>query len=426
MNALLSFKQKLHKQIFLTKRLQATEQLTRFQFIKAVCNLIHETQKERGLTNIYLGSKGELCGEEREKQAHINQCLFSDLITLFDEKELTQYLNSDPQAILYLTRITAAYEKLQLLQTFIQQHSVTPLEMINYFNTSVELLLNFLFHLIQVNLEPKTKKPVLGLYHLLLAKEYTGQERAWGALGFAETHFSDSICLHLAVLQNKQQTALGAFKQNTHYKNKDLLDNLDAHSTFLEIAKLRKLIAKMSIDDEVASSISAIWFELFSHRIDALHHIELSVLSQLHRQSIAENNRLQAQDVEHFIAEHFPPTTQTEKQDLLKFTSEDACTILQTPEPNLADIFNTKENHSIDNLLAEQSERIKAISSELKEARDALEEQKVIYHAKLILIEKLKLSEKEAHSQMQKTAMHTHKSLLDIAKLIIQQDANTH
>jgi len=70
-------------------------------------------------------------------------------------------------------------------------------------------------------------------------------------------------------------------------------------------------------------------------------------------------------------------------------------------------------------LIAEQSQHIKLINNALSEARNVINEQKIINQAKFILIEQLKLTEAQAHKKLQKQAMDNHVSLHKVAEQII-------
>jgi GAF domain-containing protein len=59
------------------------------------------------------------------------------------------------------------------------------------------------------------------------------------------------------------------------------------------------------------------------------------------------------------------------------------------------------------------------LSHQTKRMKQALEDRKVIERAKGILMEKKKLTEKEAHELLRKTSMNTRKTMEEIAKAIL-------
>jgi AmiR/NasT family two-component response regulator len=75
-------------------------------------------------------------------------------------------------------------------------------------------------------------------------------------------------------------------------------------------------------------------------------------------------------------------------------------------------------------LLHEQSQYISNIEMELGHARTAVQELKIIQRAKLILIEQHKLTEQQAHHQLQKLAMDRQEPLADIATQVVQMMSN--
>ena len=96
---------------------------------------------------------------------------------------------------------------------------------------------------------------------------------------------------------------------------------------------------------------------------------------------------------------------------------------IKQPEPEVnqniaADKLNS--NKTMYDLIIEQSQHIKQINQALLDAKKVISEQKVIHQAKYILIEQLKLTEEQAHKQLQKQAMDTHKTLFSVAQTIVQ------
>ena len=70
-------------------------------------------------------------------------------------------------------------------------------------------------------------------------------------------------------------------------------------------------------------------------------------------------------------------------------------------------------------LMHHQSEYIKQIQQELTEARQALEERKLVERAKGVLMSSLGLSEQQAYTQMRQSAMKQQCSLAQVAQKLI-------
>ena len=70
-------------------------------------------------------------------------------------------------------------------------------------------------------------------------------------------------------------------------------------------------------------------------------------------------------------------------------------------------------------LLNEQSETLENTQQELAEIKTVLEEQKWLNRAKLILMQKYRITEAEAHRNLRKSAMNQNKKIVDLAKKVI-------
>jgi AmiR/NasT family two-component response regulator len=86
---------------------------------------------------------------------------------------------------------------------------------------------------------------------------------------------------------------------------------------------------------------------------------------------------------------------------------------------NVAPGVNIKLARSIYELVQGQAERLQRISEELVEARQALDERKLIDKAKGLLIQSKGITEDEAYRQLRQAAMDNNKRIADVAANVI-------
>ena len=86
---------------------------------------------------------------------------------------------------------------------------------------------------------------------------------------------------------------------------------------------------------------------------------------------------------------------------------------------NVAPGVNIKLARSIYELVQGQAERLQRISEELIEARQALDERKLIDKAKGLLIQSKGITEDEAYRQLRQAAMDNNKRIADVAANVI-------
>jgi len=75
------------------------------------------------------------------------------------------------------------------------------------------------------------------------------------------------------------------------------------------------------------------------------------------------------------------------------------------------------------NLAVRRFNAFSRLQGELQEARDALDERKLVDQAKRILMEQRGLAEPNAHAALRKHAMNSNKRLVDVAEAIVTADA---
>ena len=97
-------------------------------------------------------------------------------------------------------------------------------------------------------------------------------------------------------------------------------------------------------------------------------------------------------------------------------------------DPAGADLSKTYESgldkvnagNSLYDLLREQSENIKKMTTELDQAKQAIVVQKTINRAKLLLMQQLNYDEAQAHRVLQKQAMDQKVNLAKMAELVVK------
>ena len=81
--------------------------------------------------------------------------------------------------------------------------------------------------------------------------------------------------------------------------------------------------------------------------------------------------------------------------------------------------FNTKLASSISELVQRQAEHLERMSDELRQARQALDERKLIEKAKGLLMQNQGINEEEAYRQIRQAAMDNKKRIVEVASNII-------
>ena len=398
------------------------------RIVIAVRELIHELQKERGASNIFLASKGERYSSERMQYVSASEQAESTLKSHLKSLYLTDEITSgNPRLLSSITLAMQATDYLPRLREQVSKQMLTPLESTRAYSRLVVSLLTVIFEAADIASDPTITRLLVALFNFIQAKEYAGQERAWGAIGFAETHFDVRLCEKLAALQQAQEHHFGIFCEFSCKAQRDALESLNKSPAAIDITQLRNMIAQLSDGSPIASEISEVWFDVATRRIDAMQDIEVALTETLTQQT-----NTKVANAKNEMANH--------QQLLTRFNDEHTTdgsplTLLFDPSmPGLAE--DTKEDEiktlslneqtktlsahrSFYDLLRSQAQHIEDMERELEEAKRAIQEQKLIGRAKLVIMEQFGLSENSAYRRLQKQAMSENTTIAIIASKIV-------
>ena len=399
-------------------KLHAFEQLAiNCKLVTKVCNIIHELQKERGVSNVYLASQANHFIKRRAFQVEQTQIEEKNLSEFLQHNFLEEQLKKDNHRLLLAISLSLqGIDQLIVLRKNVQAQRISPLGSTQHYCRLIASLLDIVYEAADMANEQDIAKALVALFNFLQAKEYAGQERAWGAIGFADKQFTEEICNRLSDLQGAQQNSLDTFFNHASSEVKADWLNREKHGLSDELNKLRKMIQQLANGSAISSEISEVWYQVATQRIEVMHTIEQSLIKdvlslvQLSTSSIAKQLKEGVNDIENSSSNR---TKFVENggsfADFVRYDAE-------------LRLFG-KENKSVYDLLNAQSIRIENIQQALEAAQTALKDQQQISRAKLYMIQQLKISEDEAHQRLRSAAMEQQKSMLDVAKKIVSISA---
>lgn len=402
----------------------ALEQLAaNCRLVISMTSLIHQLQRERGASNVYLASQGQRFSNQLQAQ-HAQSIQAEDTL----KSQLNaMYLNDAEQAgnMRLLGSIAVALQgmdNVSFLRDQIKATKISALASTQAYCRLINSLLAVIFEAADVAGDPVITRRLVALFNFIQGKEFAGQERAWGAIGFAETHFNTSLCERLEHLQQQQQHHVDIFLEFCDEHARSLWQATQQSDATQQQAKLRAMIKQLADGSPIDGQLSEIWYDVASSRIDGMQNVEEWLTNEL---ITLTAERLQQANKS--LKNH---------KKLLQTLTEQASaadrplTVLFDPTaPGLQGSEGHRETTSPNNglsahrsfydLLCEQSEHIRQMSSELDAARQAINEQKTIDRAKLLLMQQWQLTESQAYRRLQKHAMEQNLRIADIAGRVV-------
>jgi methyl-accepting chemotaxis protein len=238
-------------------------------------NLVHEIQKERGMTAGYLGSKGK----KFKKQLNDQRIKTNKQRQIYNAYLKTHSFHH--QKILELNlKSNDLLEQLYTFRSSIDSQTISASKAIAYFSHLNALLLSIPSINAKISSDAVIIKETIAYYHLIQAKEYAGIERAVLSHAFSANRLSKGVFERFITLITQQKTHFSNFNVLTNKKNKTLfLHEMNANNSSIKnVHQLRSLVIRQQSHFNVKAEF---WVSESTKRIGRLKKIEDHLSSQL-------------------------------------------------------------------------------------------------------------------------------------------------
>lgn len=347
------------------------------ELVNGISGLAHMLQCERGASNIWLCSQGKLYAAE----CKASRALADERLAAFHEALARQSPFSGSAVCERIASALSHLEQLPALREAVIARSIKARLTMDQYSRTLRHLLSIIPQLNDSIDDPQIASRFVALYSLMQGKELTGQERALGAIGFTEGHFSDEMRQTLVDHIDAQQACFEVFLSRV---TPDLQTIFSANCLpGVETEQLRRMACtRQPADDSGATALS--WFALQTARLEHLRTLEEIVIADLMN---AVEERMQIHE----------PWQADDSQD--PFTG--------WPDKPLL------------SLVRQQAREIELLSRQLASLRDTLEERKIIDKAKSLLIAHQQMTEEQAWTALRKMAMDKNQRMVDIARALL-------
>jgi len=243
-----------------------------------ISHLIHETQKERGMTAGYLGSKGKKFADRLPIQRKVTDKMYQEFLKFNATVDYTLYPKS------FEERMNKAIDKIQHLEAIrnkIDTFTISGEKAIAFFSQNNALFLSMVNASVKLNRVPEVIKDVAAFNAFLQAKERAGIERAVGANTIALDKFAPNMRTHFMNLISSQKSYLETFhgysadEENNYFREVMVGKDID------EVNRIRKILLEateiggFNVDAEY-------WFKTMTSKIELLKKTEDYIRDTIH------------------------------------------------------------------------------------------------------------------------------------------------
>jgi len=398
--------------------IEGLEQLTRTgELVGSIGRLVHALQRERGISNVWLASRGQRFAALRSEQ--VAECLQLEAAA----RESFGHLEADTTRIgngaRLFSRIAWVLPGLDALPELRRRVGALELGAAESTAAFVKLiagLLAVVFEAADGATDPEVSRVLVALFNFMQGKEFAGQERACGAAAFASGRNDGTRQQQWLHLIDSQERCFQVFVEFSAKSLADLWRASQSPEQIAEQERLRRIACAAPAGVALDPELSQTWFDCCTRRIDAMQWVEERLAADLHR--ICAHKTAQARS--ELQAHEALLLKMADDTDSPAAYFDEPTPDASTPQPpGGAALYGRQLERSILDMVQDQSRRLQAMSDELETVRAALNERKLVERAKGLLMAHRGISEQEAHKMLRQTAMNQGRRLVEVAESVL-------
>lgn len=371
------------------------------ELVGAIGRFVHALQRERGLSNVFLGSQGRRFADQRRQQ--LAECLDAErqVRALFERLDTdSSQARNGARLFSRVAVVLHGLDGLPALRDRVAAQDVSAREATAAFGKLVAGLLAVVFEAADSASDPEVSRALVALFNFMQGKEFAGQERALGASLFAAGAIDLAGQQQWRHLIDSQQ---GCFQVFADFSDPEVLRADQASRDPVVLAEVERLrrIGCAGRPGTLDSNLSPDWYEWATRRIDAMRQVEESLSANLRH--LCESRVAQAR------------SELRDQRALLEALAREA----PYPGADGKAPMGPQLERSVLALVQEQSRRLQAMGDELDAVRASLNERKLVERAKGLLMAHRHMSEDEAYKALRQMAMNQNRRLVDVAEAVL-------
>ncbi len=251
----------------INKKMQLTSKLVKLT--QNIILLVHETQKERGATAGFLGSRGEKFSDKLKNQRKETDKKIKNL------DEFVSLVKGDLNGEI-IKELNSAFKKLSKIDKIrkrVDSFSISAKEAIKYYTSLNKSFLDITSLLIRYSPQNEISKNLIAYSSFLKAKERAGIERAVLSNVFAKNAFLDGMYRKTVTLIAEQNAYLDDFLSAASPSLKSFYLKKIKNSSFKEVEKMREIALNRANEGNFGVD-PVVWFDTITKKINVLKKID--------------------------------------------------------------------------------------------------------------------------------------------------------
>jgi len=232
--------------------------------------LIHETQKERGASAGYLGSKGKKFADILPKQRKLTDAKnkeFKAYLNTLDLQSFSQELKNEVHGL------EQDMNKINQIRNRIDSFAIGVKDEVAYYTNMNKKILNIVALSAKLANTPELVKALDSYTNFLKSKERAGIERAVLSATFSADKFAPDMYAKFITLTAEQNAYIDAFLSMATDKAKELYKTTMDSPVIGEVNKMRQ-VAQTKANEGGFDIDSVVWFQTITKKINLLKKID--------------------------------------------------------------------------------------------------------------------------------------------------------
>ena len=234
-------------------------------------DLVHEQQKERGATAVFLGSGGQKFSTElarQREQTNRKHETLNDFLDAFDAATYDLEFQTGFQIVV------DGLAKTDRVRARVDSLSASATEAIEHYTSLNGQILALIESTGQFSFDPVIVAHIVGYANFLQGKERAGLERAVGATGFAAGKFAQNVMDRFRLLVSQQDTYNTVFLNYATDEQSALFDEVMAGNAASAVQRMRDIAFAGGLEGRLDGITAETWYATITGKIDDLKRIE--------------------------------------------------------------------------------------------------------------------------------------------------------
>ncbi len=236
-----------------------------------VSNMVHEQQKERGMSAGFLGSGGKLFANEIPGQRNATDKRREEMLDYLKQQDVDYYGQNFKDK---LSNMQKSLEKISSIRSSIDAQTISVKDAVNYYTDLNEQGLDTVALMTSISKNPTLSNYVYAYVNFLKSKEKAGIERAVGTGAFSAGEFKPDVLNKFRSLITIQDSAIETFLGYATEEQAEFFNKTMDNKATKDVIRMREIAIASPQTLSLEGADGTTWFNSITQKIGFLKDVE--------------------------------------------------------------------------------------------------------------------------------------------------------